>query len=345
MSRQAETASGSGSVQLFESLLVGLPTGTPFLFRRGREAVGRELPQQTGCLSAGRGPMRRRQLNAHWYPPATMTVDPSAFSSTLVQRKDGVWVSENAVAVSYPSGGHQSCFELEPTSFWFNHRNRCIVDLVNRIPPEGPIFDIGGGNGFVTAALEAAGFDAALVEPGPQGVANAGERGVGTRILAEAQAARFTPGSIPAVGMFDVLEHIEDDAGMLRWLHQSLSPGGMLYLTVPAHSWLWSNEDVHAGHFRRYTLTGLSGLLAATGFRREFASYFFTPLVLPILVLRALPARRGIRRSTSGERAAGEHSPPGGRVLGVMLGREARHLAGGRPRRTGSSLIVAARKR
>lgn len=274
-----------------------------------------------------------------------MAVDPAQFSDSLRRQDDGTWTAPDDVAVSYPSGGHQSCFELEPTSFWFNHRNRCIVDLVRNNPPPGPVFDIGGGNGYVTAALVAAGFDAALVEPGAEGVHNAAERGVAVRIQAEAQNAGFRASSLPAVGLFDVLEHVEDDAGMVRWISERLVEDGMLYLTVPAYGWLWSSEDEHAGHYRRYTRGQISGLLAATGFARSFASYFFRPLVPPIFLLRTVPTRIGLRTAGGGDRAASEHAPPGGRVLAALLGREARQMARGRPVPFGSSLLVAARKR
>ena len=41
---------------------------------------------------------------------------------------------------------------------------------MRRFPPPGTVFDVGGGNGFVTLAIQNAGMDAVLVEPGPEGV-------------------------------------------------------------------------------------------------------------------------------------------------------------------------------
>ena len=273
-----------------------------------------------------------------------MTINPSEFSETLHLDQSGVWVGQGDPSVSYPSGGHQSCFEVEASSFWFNHRNRCIIDVVRNHPPEGPIFDIGGGNGYVTAALDDAGLPAALVEPGGNGVSNARRRGVATVIRAEAQAAGFSPSSLPAVGLFDVLEHIEDDVGMLDWLSATMTPKAKLFLTVPAYGWLWSNEDVHAGHFRRYAKNDLSEKLAAAGFRVDFASYFFSPLVLPLLLIRSIPTRLGIRPNTTGEKATAEHSPPGGGLLTAILEREARRIKSGKQLPFGTSLILAATK-
>ena len=40
----------------------------------------------------------------------------------------------------------------------------------------------------------------------------------------------MSPGTVEAAGMFDVLEHIEDEAGALQRVHQLLRPGGRLGL-------------------------------------------------------------------------------------------------------------------
>lgn len=51
----------------------------------------------------------------------------------------------------------------------------------------------------------------------------------------------------------DVVEHIEDDREALSWMAQHLKPGGLLFATVPAYQWLFSEHDVALHHFRRYT--------------------------------------------------------------------------------------------
>ena len=65
--------------------------------------------------------------------------------------RDGVWFTKTSSenALSYPSDGNDQCFRVEDSSYWFGHRNTCIVELVRQFPPNGLIFDIGGGNGFV----------------------------------------------------------------------------------------------------------------------------------------------------------------------------------------------------
>jgi hypothetical protein len=77
--------------------------------------------------------------------------------------------------------------------------------------------------------------------------------------------AGFLPGAIPAIGLFDVLEHIEDQHRFLASLAGCLIPGGRIYVTVPASRWLWSREALDAGHFRRYGVAELSRAIEDAG--------------------------------------------------------------------------------
>lgn len=240
-------------------------------------------------------------------------------------------------------------FEIEEGSYWFGHRNKIILEVFNHYPPSGAFFDIGGGNGFVAKGLQQAGHEVVLVEPGPQGALNAKKRGLEQVICSTLEDAGFHEDSIPAAGFFDVLEHIEDDVGFLKQLHRYLRNDGLLYATVPAHRWLWSHEDVAAGHFRRHTITSMKQLLDQTGFELEYATYFFRHLVLPIFLLRTMPTAVGLRKSTSADSTKNEHSAPQG-MLGRMFTRwEAGELKriqqGKRNTWYGSSCLVVARKR
>lgn len=50
----------------------------------------------------------------------------------------------------------------------------------------------------------------------------------------------------------DVIEHIKDDVKAIQGLWSYVKPGGMLLITVPAHSYLYGKRDEMWGHFRRY---------------------------------------------------------------------------------------------
>ena len=102
--------------------------------------------------------------------------------------------------------------------------------------------------------------------------------------------------SVPACGLFDVIEHIEKDDEFLKEIKRLLRPDGRIYLTVPAYGWLWSEEDKYAGHFRRHTAGSLKRLLSVSGFTAEYVSYFFSLLPLPIFLGRTMPTYFGMRR-------------------------------------------------
>lgn len=215
------------------------------------------------------------------------------YASNISKDNDEIWYANKTEPVSYPSEGNDQCFEIEDRSFWFQHRNACIIELVKKFPPsgKGPIFDVGGGNGFVAKGLVDAGWDVVLVEPGRAGARNAKKRGLQHVVCATTQSAGFKPRCIKAIGAFDVLEHIEEDEKYLRHLHDLLEPGGMLYLTVPAYSFLWSYEDVFANHYRRYSLADLQKLCFKVGFDVKLLTAIFQWLIAPIFIFRVLPYR------------------------------------------------------
>ena len=275
-------------------------------------------------------------------------MDLCAVASGVQLGPDGIWISPAVSAISYPEEDNNICFAVEDGSFWFAHRNQVIVSVVRRFPPPGIFFDVGGGNGFVAKALQDCGIDVVLVEPGKDGACNARQRGVQHVMRCTLEDARFRPGAIAAIGLFDVVEHIENDRSYLSGIHSYLVPGGRVYLTVPAFRMLWSHEDRDAGHFRRHTLSCLSSTLEGSGFAIEYATYFFSYLVLPIYFLRALPFSLGIspRKDLKG-RIDKDHritNPLVQRVLARLNRGEIRSIGSGRRITIGASCLVVARK-
>jgi len=256
------------------------------------------------------------------------------------------WLSETHSAVSYPEAGHASAAAVEANSYWFNHRNRLICSVVSQHPPQGDVVDIGGGNGYVSLGLTQAGFPCVVAEPGQSGAECARGRNLPV-IRAAFESLAVPDGAISAAGLFDVLEHIEDDAGALHALHRQMAHGGMLYLTVPTFQWLWSAEDVSAGHFRRYSLTSVSHLLEACGFSVRFATYFFAMLVPPIFAARTVPTVLGLSKAAAQGVAEADHLLPGGalgKTLSALMSWEQRRVDAGRRVPFGSSCLVVARR-
>jgi SAM-dependent methyltransferase len=279
-----------------------------------------------------------------------VSVDLATLSPALSRNDEGIWVAagDGSRTLSFPEDGHDACFRLEDDSFWFQHRNECIFAALEKTGAVGPLLDVGGGNGAVSASLAQRGLSAVVLEPGPEGARNARKRGLDDVVCATLDEAAFAPGSFGAAGAFDVIEHVEDDVGLLRSIHRVLRPRGVLCVTVPAFQGLWSAEDEHAGHYRRYTLSQLRATLARASFDVDYATYFFAPLTLPVLVVRGLRHRIGKRSAASiDESAARDHdrSPATRRMMRVVLGPEVAMI---RRRLTipfGTSCLVVATKK
>lgn len=253
--------------------------------------------------------------------------------------------------ISYPDEGNDLCFEVEDKSFWFSHRNDCVLELLNRFPPGGIFYDIGGGNGVVAKSLEDHGYQAVLIEPGKAGIANAKKRGLKNMICARLEDMNSQSHSLPAAGLFDVLEHIENPAGFLKTLSDLLVPGGMLYITVPAFNLLWSSEDVIAGHFKRYSLKVIRKILTENNFTIEYATYFFWLLPVLIFLFRSLPYRLGFTKKHSRieknkmnrDHAKMRESGVVGRFIHKLFQLELKFIRGKKKIPFGSSCLIAAR--
>ncbi|MEQ9467039.1 MAG: class I SAM-dependent methyltransferase [Ekhidna sp.] len=189
-------------------------------------------------------------------------------------------ITEN---ISYTHEGHQKIEKSESESFWFRHRGRCIQAIIRNFPSEA-IADVGGGNGKVSRMIQGMGVESLLIEPVQYATDVAWKNGQKYLIQGTMESSGIKAGSLPAIGLFDVLEHIKNDTDFLRQVHTALTPGGILYLTVPAYQFLYSNFDSSVGHFRRYRLRELKDKMWQAGFQVEFASYLFLPLPLPMLI-------------------------------------------------------------
>jgi SAM-dependent methyltransferase len=109
-----------------------------------------------------------------------------------------------------------------------------------------------------------------------------------------AAAGPLTTGSHDAALYLNVLEHIDDDAEELRLAASALRPGGALLIFGPALSWLYSELDYKAGHYRRYSVDGLRRLTEAAGFEVVKASYFDVLGVLPYWLVYRVARRASI---------------------------------------------------
>lgn len=273
-------------------------------------------------------------------------LDISKISLNIEVKENGIWFSKTQNLVHYPQEGNKWCYQIENDSFWFKHRNDCIIAIMKHYTPSGPIFDIGGGNGFVSLAMQKAGYDVVLVEPGIFGARYAKTRGIDNVICSTIENVGFADNTLAAAGLFDVIEHIPDDISFLKTIRRLLCLHGRLYITVPAYQFLWSADDEFTCHFRRYSMKTLSAVLKKSGFSIEFSTYFFSLLPIPIFLCRTLPSKLKLRKKHGFEQESSAHKCVGGingRVINWLLNKELKMLQHKKRIPFGGSLVVVAK--
>jgi SAM-dependent methyltransferase len=241
---------------------------------------------------------------------------------------------------------------IEDEHFWFRARNRVIFELTRRAAQSlarcDLVLEVGCGNGNVLRALKKACPQSMVVgmELWFDGLKHA--QGRADARLIQADLRNWPIGrKIDLVGMFDVLEHIQDDRAVLSSLWNCLAPGGCLLLTVPAHQSLWSYFDEAALHCRRYSAGDLREKLTAAGFQVGFLSHFMAsifPLVWMVRKMRGLRKQKGMDDARAKTNDEFQLVPVVNQVLTLLLNLEARWLARGHRLPLGTSLVVVARK-
>ncbi len=213
--------------------------------------------------------------------------------------KNKIFQSETASAkISYPEDGNDLSFDLEENGVWFKQRNDLILSLIKKYPFVGDFLDIGGGNGFQAKEIKKSkiGGRVLLCEPGYDGCLFAKKREVEFVYNGIFQNFPFQDYNIGAVGLFDVVEHIENDTQFLNELYDLLPIGAKVYITVPAMKLLWAEIDPLSGHYRRYNEKEVKRLASEVHFKLIDTGYYFDFYVLPMFLLRVIPFRLGIRK-------------------------------------------------
>jgi len=201
----------------------------------------------------------------------------------------------------YPPQAYALLSNAEEHHFWFRGRNHIIRELISQTltEPKGKSFlEVGCGTGYVLREIERMGFTITGMDMHPEGLAYARKR-VPKATLITGDLFTYKPKKkFDAIGIFDVVEHIDDDTGALRACARLLKDHGRLFLTVPARPELWSVYDDISGHKRRYTTESLTKVLTKSGFSVLFVSYVGFFQYLPHLVMKRLMLKQATKEDT-----------------------------------------------
>lgn len=134
------------------------------------------------------------------------------------------------------------------------------------------VLDVGCGNGGFLFKAREAGWQVMGVDPDPDAVATARQKGLEIR-LGSIEAFSSEAGLFDAITLSHVIEHVHDPKSVLVDAYRLLKPGGVLYLDTP-------NIDSHGSrifgrhwrgietprHLVLFSLNGLQQLLQRCGF-------------------------------------------------------------------------------
>lgn len=149
--------------------------------------------------------------------------------------------------------------------------------LLVRLDKQQPVLELGFGAGGMLEELARQGFANVVgMDFSASAVRDATRRLAGLppgrrpRLL-RASLDAFNPAraQFGAILAFEVLEHVQDDRGLLNQAYELLEPGGCMLVSVPAHQARFSSWDAVVGHVRRYERDELIGRFVEAGFTVE----------------------------------------------------------------------------
>lgn len=207
---------------------------------------------------------------------------------------------------------YESYYRHEDHHWWFRWRFELITRLVAdfKASEDFRILDAGCGTGQMLKHLEDLG-DAVGIDTSAQAISFAQSRGVKNLVLGSITAVPFPDATFDCVVALDVIEHVDDDIGILKALHDVTKPGGHLIVTVPAYKLLWSEHDDINHHKRRYTASQLRGLIEDAGYTLDRVTYCNTIFFAPIFAIRKLKNVLRKVRASNGKHVEGLNSDLG----------------------------------
>ena len=171
---------------------------------------------------------------------------------------------------------YQTVYEIEKVHWWCVARQRIVEDVIQRrlrLPPGARVLDVGCGSGAVLEALSER-FEAYGTDTSPLAIDLSRRRGLTNAFCCTLATFPLAALRFDLTTMLDVIEHVDDDLGVLREAYHYLKPGGWALVTVPAYQFLWGPHDLVNHHKRRYTRAGLRRVMQAAGFELRLLSYF-----------------------------------------------------------------------
>ena len=154
--------------------------------------------------------------------------------------------------------------------WYYQSKAAALRRIVGPLAPKR-LLDVGAGSGFFSRHLLANGAQSALCVD--VGYEQTWDETVGGKPVLYRRDCDATDCDL--VLMMDVLEHVDDDRGLVRHYAAKVPSGAHFLVTVPAFRFLWSGHDVFLEHKRRYTLAEIEQTMRSAGLDVVRGAYYF----------------------------------------------------------------------
>ncbi|PKH22138.1 methyltransferase [Pseudomonas sp. 43NM1] len=182
--------------------------------------------------------------------------------------------------------------------------------------PIRKILDVGAGSGFFTHHLltHTAANEAWCVDISYDADSDANTAGKPVHYRRGIESV-----DADLVLLMDVLEHVDDDVGLLKAYVDKVPSGSRFLMTVPAFQFLWSGHDDFLEHKRRYTLAQFETVARDAGLTVKQGAYYFGAVFPIAATLRLLP--KGAQPSPPRSQLK-QHHPAVNSILKTLCGIE-----------------------
>jgi SAM-dependent methyltransferase len=147
--------------------------------------------------------------------------------------------------------------QSDPDSFYTALAHDAVAQLEEHGPLAGrTVLDIGGGPGYLTAAVRARGGNCCLLDPDPAELARRAPAGgpapvslaAGHTAIADGYWLPVRDGGADVCLSSNVLEHVRDPRGLVDEMVRVTRPGGLIYLSFTNWYSPWGGHEMSPWH-------------------------------------------------------------------------------------------------
>lgn len=183
--------------------------------------------------------------------------------------------------------------QVNPSVHWY-YRSKSLAIRKTFEHVSTSLVDVGAGSGFFSKDLlnRSKVLSAILIDPSFK----EHELGVSGNTTKALEPEHTQIAGADSFLFLDVLEHVDDDRGLLAHYVREAPNGALFVITVPAFMSLWSDHDVFLEHKRRYRLNEIVAVVESSGLVVTKKRYLFGSIFPLVWIFRKL-RRNEVARS------------------------------------------------